>query len=166
MPSDSESAGEASSEPSPPTTRQPRRSSRQVNHASAQAALPKKPQDTIGFLSELNVSLPVVATIVQEIISLYTLWDRYKEDGSPEAPKTRDLAANSPSTSSTRASASAAATPGMEDSVTVESDGNYITPAFLSSVLQKMREARIMELAPARPVVAVNKRLERTQAAG
>ncbi|KAF8905783.1 cyclin-like protein [Gymnopilus junonius] len=164
-PSDNESAGETPSEHSPPTTRQPRRSSRQV--ASAQAASQKKPpQDTVGFLSELNVSLPVVATIVQEIISLYTLWDRYKEDGTPESSRARDLAANSPGTNSNRASASAAATPGMEDSVTVDADGNYITPAFLSSVLQKMREARIMDLAPTRPAIAINKRLERTQAAG
>ena len=110
----------------------------------------------------------MVATIVQEIISLYTVWDRYKEDGSPEAAKVRELAAaNSPSTSSTRASASAGATPAMDDTPAAESDGNYITPAFLSSVLQKMREARIMDFAPAsRPAVAVNKRLERTQAAG
>ncbi|EDR04949.1 uncharacterized protein LACBIDRAFT_168583, partial [Laccaria bicolor S238N-H82] len=62
------------------TTPQPRRSSRQAHNAtSAGQTPPKKPQDPITFLSQLNVSLPLIATIAQEIISLYTLWDRYKE---------------------------------------------------------------------------------------
>ncbi|KAF8954247.1 cyclin-like protein [Flammula alnicola] len=148
-PENSQSAEQESTEAAPEQpapTRQPRRSSRQANHAPAattQATLPKKPQDPITFLSELNVSLPMVATIAQEIISLYTLWDQYKEDVSPDTSKL---------------------------TASVSAEGNYITPAFLSSVLLRMREARLMDLVPStssvgRPV-AVNKRLERTQAAG
>ncbi|KDR74307.1 hypothetical protein GALMADRAFT_227379 [Galerina marginata CBS 339.88] len=164
--SEHESAAESSPE-QPAPSRQPRRSSRQANHTSTQAASPKKPQDVIAFLSELNVSLPLIATIAQEIISLYTLWDLYKEDVSPDAAKLARELTNSPSPmkrpTSTRPSASGCATPGGED--TLEPDGNYVTPAFLSSVLQRMRESRLMSPATPRPV-AVNKRLERAQAAG
>ncbi|KAK7053766.1 CYCLIN domain-containing protein [Favolaschia claudopus] len=122
----------ASTTPDPP----PRRSSRQ-------AAERKKPaQDPLEFLAELNVSLPLIATIAQEIISMYTLWDRYKEDSGSVA--TPDSSRNG------------------------EDDGPVVTPALLTVVLMKMREARLLEIAhpsSGRPV-AVNKMLERTQAAG
>ena len=187
--SDPDNLAENALEHSP--MKQPRRSSRQANHASLTAPVsPKKPQDPITFLSELNVSLPLIATIAQEIISLYTLWDQYKEDVSPDVSKlTRELT-NSPMpsgsspkksgtisrTESVRTSTSGAGTPGTDgrddptENVNV-ADGNFITPSFLSSVLQKMREARLMGMAPATPTtsarsVAVNKRLERTQAVG
>ena len=62
---------------------QPRRSTRQANQA-ANAEPAKKTQDPIIFLSKLNVSLPLIATVAQEIISLYVLWDRYKEDLTPK----------------------------------------------------------------------------------
>ncbi|KAG2014263.1 G1/S-specific cyclin-C [Coprinopsis cinerea AmutBmut pab1-1] len=65
--------------------RQPRRSSRQAHHHHAPKPPAKNP-DPITFLAQLNVSLPLVATIAQEIISLYTLWERYKEDGAADAP--------------------------------------------------------------------------------
>ena len=187
--SDQDSLIENSPEHSP--VKQPRRSSRQANHASLIAPVsPKKPQDPIAFLSELNVSLPLIATIAQEIISLYTLWDQYKEDVSPDASKLARELTNSPMpsglspkksgtisrTESVRTSTSGAGTPGVdvrdEQAENVNSaDGNFITPSFLSSVLQKMREARLMGMAPVTPTtttrsVAVNKRLERTQAVG
>ncbi|KAJ7476973.1 cyclin-like protein [Mycena galericulata] len=112
----------------------PRRSSRQ-------AAERKKPaQDPLAFLAELNVSLPLVATIAQEIIAMYTLWERYKED----------------------VSGADAATPDSRG------DDDVVTPALLTVVLMKMREARLQDIAhPAggRPA-PVNKMLERTQAAG
>jgi cyclin C len=186
---DQDNLAENSSEQFP--VKQPRRSSRQANHASLSApASPKKPQDPIAFLSELNVSLPLIATIAQEIISLYTLWDQYKEDVSPDASKLARELTNSPMpsgssprksgtlsrTESVRASTSGAGTPGAdgreEPAETVNvADDSFITPSFLSSVLQKMREARLMGMAPATPTtttrsVAVNKRLERTQAVG
>ena len=186
--SDQDSHAENCSEPS---VKQPRRSSRQANYASVAVPVsPKKPQDPIAFLSQLNVSLPLIATIAQEIISLYTLWDQYKEDVSPDASKLARELTNSPMpfgsspkksgtnsrTESIRASTSGTGTPGPDckdepvETVNV-ADGNFITPSFLSSVLQRMREARLMDRAPATPTittrtVAVNKRLERTQAAG
>ncbi|KAF8803752.1 hypothetical protein BYT27DRAFT_7195093 [Phlegmacium glaucopus] len=190
QPSDQGSLAENSPDHSNPV-KQPRRSSRQANHASLAAPVsPKKPQDPIAFLSELNVSLPLIATIAQEIISLYTLWDQYKEDVSPDASKLARELTNSPMpfgsspkksgsnsrTESVRASTSGAGTPGAdgrdEPAETVNvADGNFITPSFLSSVLRKMREARLMDIPPATPTttarsVAVNKRLERTQAVG
>lgn len=42
--------------------------------------------DTIGWLAGLNVSMSLIATIAQEIISLYCLWDRFSDDhGSDSA---------------------------------------------------------------------------------
>jgi len=188
QPSDQDILTENSLEHSAPV-KQPRRSSRQANHASLSAPVsPKKPQDPIAFLSELNVSLPLIATIAQEIISLYTLWDQYKEDVSPDASKlTRELT-NSPMpsgsspkksgtnsrTESIRASTSGAGTPGADgrdepvETMNV-ADDNFITPSFLSSILQRMREERLMDNVPATTTsrsVAINKRLERTQAVG
>lgn len=170
------------------TTPQPRRSSRQAHNAtSAGQTPPKKPQDPITFLSQLNVSLPLIATIAQEIISLYTLWDRYKEDATPDAPKLSRDVSQSPMASSTATSpakrlvssssrsgsasmrggshsASAAGTPdGIDVGV---GDEMYITPSFLSATLLSMREARLADLTHAGRSVAVNKMLERTQAAG
>ncbi|KAG6816126.1 hypothetical protein H0H87_008476 [Tephrocybe sp. NHM501043] len=65
----------------PTPTPQPRRSSRQ--HPPLEET--KAPQDPIAFFAELNVSLPLIATVSQEIISLYTLWERYKESVTPDA---------------------------------------------------------------------------------
>ncbi|KAL1663234.1 cyclin-like protein [Schizophyllum commune] len=102
------------------------------------------PQDPVAFLSSLNVSLPTVATIAQEILALYRLWNRYKEDVHADA-------------------------------ASVYSSQNYdmnaadaITPTQLSQVLLRMRELRGADMshpASGRPV-AINKMLERTQAAG
>ncbi|KAF5334841.1 hypothetical protein D9758_014295 [Tetrapyrgos nigripes] len=75
----------------------PRRSSRQSSHTEASSfqepkdnSLTPEKQDPIAFLATLNVSLSLISTISQEIISLYALWDRYREDntgsaGGPEA---------------------------------------------------------------------------------
>ncbi|KAF5337130.1 hypothetical protein D9611_003057 [Ephemerocybe angulata] len=53
--------------------------------SSGSSSAPISNPDPISFLASLNVSLPLIATITQEIISLYALWDRYKEDGTPES---------------------------------------------------------------------------------
>ena len=74
--------------------RQPRRSSRQ---ASNNHKKPQQAQDPISFLAELNVSLPLVASISQEIISLYVLWDQYKEDVTPDAARLARELTGSPS---------------------------------------------------------------------
>lgn len=162
-----------------PTPQPPRRSSRQASNTSALSGCDnKKPnQDIIGFFAELNVSMPLIATIAQEIIALYALWDRYKEDGSTESAK---------SSFSTQA-ASPYATPGAGSKATFsgtnrsgssnggtpievrdDTEENVVTPAFLTQLLVRMRENRLADVAhPAsgRPAV-VNKMLERAQAAG
>ncbi|EGO04212.1 hypothetical protein SERLA73DRAFT_24919, partial [Serpula lacrymans var. lacrymans S7.3] len=65
------------------TPPQPRRSSRQASHVSVGSTIgssgKKQMQDVVGFFAGLNVSMPLVATIAQEIIALYTLWERYRE---------------------------------------------------------------------------------------
>lgn len=182
---------ESRPDPEVAPTPQPRRSSRQALHAIPTIEPSKKPQDPITFLAELNVSLPLIATIAQEIISLYSLWDRYKEDTTPEAPSKSSQVqspytgsgSGSPLKRSTPASRSASlhvssantgnnsatATPGeVKDDLVDPGWNDDVTPGFLSALLLRMREARLTDMAhPAsgRPV-AINKMLERTQAAG
>ncbi|KZT20552.1 cyclin-like protein [Neolentinus lepideus HHB14362 ss-1] len=177
-----------SSNPPPASQAAPtRRSSRQASHHA------KKPvQDPVSFQASLNVNMTQVATIMQEIIALYTLWDRYKED-SNEQPKgsliqnysspvtnssgsgTKRSAAGvsvSRSTSVNTSSGSNGGTPmDLAGDVEIGEDGKpVITPAFLSKVLLKMREAKLADLAKggggtARPM-AINKMIGRAQAAG
>jgi cyclin C len=131
----------ASSTPTPT----PRRSTRTNSNSAHRKPLPPMPQqqqDFVGFMAGLRVSLPTVAMIAQEILSLYTLWERYS-DAAPES--------------------------GLGQSAVGNSAGDdVVTPAFLTQLLLRMREARLADLAhpaSAQPM-AVNKRLERTQAAG
>jgi cyclin C len=176
------------------TTPQPRRSSRQAIHAALETA--KKPtssQDPISFLSELNVSLPLIATIAQEIISMYALWDRYKEDPAPDSAKptftpnsaTPPIGSGGSNVGESKQSASASGPGSMKShshggtpaEITGDSEGwnayitngsnnvNVVTPAFLATMLMRMREAKWTDMAQTR-LVAVNKMLERTQAAG
>lgn len=144
----------------------------------------KANQDIIGFFAGLNVSMPLIATIAQEIISLYALWDRYKEDGNTDSargsftaqagsPRTPGIGPKQTFSGTSRSgslnSFSNGPTPaeGQEDIEGSDGD-NVVTPAFLTQLLVRMRENRLADVAhPAsgRPV-AVNKMLERTQAAG
>ncbi|KAH9968051.1 cyclin-like protein [Russula dissimulans] len=125
----------------------PRRSSRTTSSGSAHrgkpaSAPPPPPQDFVGFMAGLRVSLPTVAMIAQEILSLYALWERYS-DAAPES--------------------------GLGASAAGDSAGDdVVTPAFLTQLLMRMREARLADLAhPASgQSMAMNKRLGRTQAAG
>ena len=180
------------------TTPQPRRSSRQASHANPEAA--KKPsRDPISFLSELNVSLPLIATIAQEIISMYALWERYKEDPTSDSAKgtftpnqvTSPFGAGGSASASLKQSASASGsargsiksrsnsgTPvdvAEESAVWGDNSGpntighaNVVTPTFLAGVLMRMRELKWADMAHSSNgrSVAVNKVLERTQAAG
>ncbi|KAF8499315.1 cyclin-like protein [Gautieria morchelliformis] len=73
------------------STSAPRRSSRQATQSS-NAAPPKgkgkeRQIDTVGWLAGLNVSMPLIATIAQEIISLYCLWDRFSDDHGSESAR-------------------------------------------------------------------------------
>lgn len=146
-----------------PVHSSPRRSSRQSSSTSLSHG--KKPsQDFVAFFAELNVSMPLVATIAQEIISLYTLWERYLEDS--------DLVDSARSAFYAHAQAQPGAShSGVSTPVESLEDAqrpNSATPTFLLQVLTRMRESRLSDMAHAssgRPV-AVNKMLERTQAAG
>ena len=164
----------------------PRRSSR-----STTSIHHKKPaQDVIGFMAGLNVNMEVIASIAQEIISLYTLWERYKEDGTDSTARgsfggqstsyagikrTASGAPRSNSVFSGGTSSSRSGTPVAEDigcrsyaQRSTYERPTVITPTFLTQQLLKMREARIGDMAhPAtgRPAV-YDKRLERTQAVG
>ncbi|KAI0695734.1 cyclin-like protein [Cytidiella melzeri] len=108
----------------------------------------KKPtQDVIGFMAGLNVSMEVIASIAQEIISRYTLWERYRED-LMESTARGSFATDQPPNFTSALKRSA-----------------MITPSFLTQLLIKMREGKMADIAhPAtgRPV-ALDKRLERTQ---
>jgi len=192
--------------------RHPRRSSRQASNHSKKAH--HQAQDPITFLAELNVSLPLVASISQEIISLYALWDQYKEDVTPDAARlAREVTGSPPTTSGTistsrqtkasssrsnsrgypshyQSSQSSADTPITDANETLDtvpsvqdsrSSGKYVTPAFLSLLMMKMREMKVSDMTVSQPSsavsvrtttsvsgkrTAVNKRLERAQAGG
>ncbi|KAF8825789.1 hypothetical protein HHX47_DHR6000621 [Lentinula edodes] len=83
--SDSSNSGESSQ-----TTPHPRRSSRTSDSSSKHA----NQQDPIDFLANLNVSLSAIATIAQEIISMYSLWNRYREDVTAEEMRNMNANAN------------------------------------------------------------------------
>lgn len=141
-------------------------------------------------MAGLNVNMEVIASIAQEIISLYTLWERYKEDGSDTTARgsfTGDqttsyaglkrtasnvLRANSVLSGGT--SSSRAGTPGEDVGARRYTERSpherpaIVTPVFLTQLLLKMRETRMGDMAHppnGRPAV-YDKRLERAQAAG
>ena len=198
------------------TAPRPRRSSRQA--AATTQEEDKKTlgasHDPITFLAGLNVSVPLIATIVQEIISMYALWERYKEDPAPDSAAKPVVASASPlftGTSGAQSVGSSKSLPGSRpDSTKSQSDGSspntevvvvgtgtedgdgwgdpvvsgggdgdgaeaedcgaeevMVTPFVLTKVLMRMREVRMAEQATSvGRSVAVNKMLERTQAAG
>ncbi|KAH8106330.1 cyclin-like protein [Cristinia sonorae] len=136
----------------------------------------KKPhsQDVIGFLAGLNVNMSVIATIAQEIISLYALWGRYKEDGTEATSARSSFRGSNPRSTSVLSSgttSSTAGTPLPTDDTrgqNISAQPAIVTPAFLTQLLLRMREGKMAELAhPAsgRPQ-PLDRRLERAQAAG
>ncbi|EED84433.1 predicted protein [Postia placenta Mad-698-R] len=174
----SSSHSQLQSQPSTATT--PRRSSR-----SNAAAHRKQPQDIVGFMAGLNVSMAHVATIAQEIIGLYALWDRYREDGTAGSGDSARgvFAQHRPGYSGAKRAAggesvgrsgsvgsggtmSSGATPVTSESA--EQGQQVVDAGFLIQVLLRMREGRFADMAhpPSGRPVAVNKRLERAQAAG
>ena len=160
------SSGRASS----PTRRSSRTASHTHVHAHAQKRNAPPPQDVIGFMAGLNISMSLVATIAQEIVSLYALWGRYSEDAHAHASARaaflqRSAAAGKRAVGTRAGRGGMAAVPAAGASV---GDGEAVTPMPLVQLLLDMREKRNEDVAhPAsgRPV-AVNKMLERTQAAG
>ncbi|KAF8351767.1 hypothetical protein F5887DRAFT_1057610 [Amanita rubescens] len=89
----SSSTTTSSSAPPPSTTSTTRRSTRLNNTPSAipltpSSSKPSPPDTILTFLANMNVSLPLIATIMQEIISLWSLWDRYKEGAADTVSET------------------------------------------------------------------------------
>jgi len=151
----------------PQSSPQPRRSGR-TGHGDKEKDK-KPPQDVIGFLAGLNVSMSVVGTVVQEILSFYTLWDLYVDEKNPDTSKS-----GQPSTSNLLPRGTA----GVKRDASGNPIQESLPPAFIdpahepphepvtaASILQafiKMREARMADLANPRPP-PINKMLEKTQ---
>lgn len=140
-------------------------------------------QDFVGFFAGLNVNMPLIATIAQEMISFYSLCDRLKEEGNAAPPPTRAQwqtqgqwsRVQAQASSSHSGSRNSSSTPGGsepgEDPLkgTGVGSGLEVNSTFLIQLMLRMRAQREGDLAhPAsgRPGVAVNKMLERAQAAG
>lgn len=155
------------SQPQPTQPNHARRSSRPTN-----STLKKhQPQDLVAFLAGLNVNMAVVATISQEIISLYTLWQRFKENGVSDASLHSHDAFG---ISRQKSLFGGIGTP----SSLADTEGDtgrqrqrkkhtaVVTPAFLTQVLLKMREAKMADLNHPVGSRPYDKRLERAQNAG
>jgi cyclin C len=141
-----------------PVHSSPRRSSRQSSSTSS-GHIKKSSQDFVAFFAELNISMPLVATIAQEIISLYTLWERYIEDSDPVDSARGAFFGHAPAQTQPGVSHSGVSTP--VESLDDAQRPHGATPTFLLQVLTRMRENRLSDMAHAssgRPVV-VNKML-------
>ncbi|EIN04317.1 cyclin-like protein [Punctularia strigosozonata HHB-11173 SS5] len=132
MPSNSSSLQSALTSTTTPSYQSPaaapsRRSSRQTSKHPPSVA---SAQDPIEFLAGLNVSMPLVATCAQEIISLYALLDRYSED----APASSSF---SPTAHTAMRDLSGGADGGVQ---------GIVTPAMLMAILTRMRELKIQDM--------------------
>ena len=140
-------------------------------------------------MADLNVNMEIIASIAQEIISLYTLWERHKDDGTETTARkvfannqTHSLAGHKRNSSGALrgnnslnggTSSSRTGTPGDEGlhqppHRTAHEQPAVITPTFMAQLLLRMRENRMNDIAhppSGRPIV-YDKRLERAQAAG
>jgi cyclin C len=105
------------------------------HHAAAQNKF-------IRFLAGINVSLPEVATVVQEMISLYALWDHLIEGSGGEA-------------------ATAVAEAGMKET---EPKRKTMTEREVVQLVAGMRAERELDNAHLANGMPIDKRLERTQA--
>ena len=115
-------------------------------------------------MAGLNVSMSLVATIAQEVMGLYSLWERYKEDGTD----LKGFGSASRSQSGI-GEQSVGGTPFSTNNADAdEAQRQVMTQGMMTQIVIEMREARLADLAhPANGMpVAVNKMLERTQAAG
>ena len=151
----------------PQSSPQPRRSGR-TGHSEKDKDK-KPPQDLIGFLAGLNVSMSVVGTIVQEILSFYTLWDLFTDEKNQDTSKS-----GQPSTSNILPRGTAGVKrdssgnpieeylPPAPIDLANESPQESVTAASMIQTFVKMREARMADLANSKPH-PVNKMLEKTQ---
>lgn len=153
----------------PQSSPQPRRSGRTGHSEKEKEKDKKQPQDVVGFLAGLNVSMSAVGTVVQEILSFYTLWDLFTDEKNQDTFKSAQ-----PSTSNLLPRATAGVKrdasgnpiqeflPPAPIDFANEPTREPVTAASLLQAFIKMREARMADLATQRPP-PVNKMLEKTQ---
>ena len=178
----SQASSQSSSQGAAPT----RRSSRSTTTSLKR----HRTADIVDFVAGLNVNMALVATIVQEMISLYTLWERYKDDTSDSsslpfgggnhfsslpgsAASRRMNATRSGSVLSGSTMTSSTGTPAHEEVHHGHSHQThthaFVTTAYLSQLLVKMREGKLTDIGPGSGnprLTAHNKRLHRAQTAG
>lgn len=131
-----------------------RRSSRHSGSNGAENG--KRSEDPITFLAGLNVSIPHVTTIIQEFVSLYALWSRFKEEAGPD--------------SAHHLSGARKKDKGKGKGRLSNTEGEQeITTSTLTHLAIQMREQKETDMAhppSTGKAVAINKMLERAQAAG
>jgi cyclin C len=130
--------------------------------------------DIVGFLAGLNVSMTAVSNVAQDIIALYTIWDKYRDADDP-VPDTSTSASNginmfsgsarggfpiNTQFTSRRGGASPLAgtplspmkksTPGtpMSPPVAAPSKDNVMTQVHVAIILKEMRQFRFQSLFP------------------
>ncbi|KAK2460057.1 hypothetical protein APHAL10511_007934 [Amanita phalloides] len=149
----------SSTSPTPPNRR-----SNRLTHSTSPPTSSKNttPPDTIlTFLASMNVSLPLIATIMQEIISLWSLWDRYKEDAADASNGGGTLKSQSHPLAKTGVLLPLSP---ADRAIIVPSEPHHhaggtkaedetavavvvvVTPAMLSTLLVRMREANMAAL--------------------
>jgi cyclin C len=109
-------------------------------------------------LAGLNVPIPRVATIIQELISLYTLWSRFKEESIPDSAHHLSGARKKDKGKEK----------GKGRPLNVDTSGE-ITTSTMTQLTIHMREQKEADMAhppSTGRAVAINKVIERAQIAG
>jgi cyclin C len=134
---------------------EPRRSSRRSGGNSNGQTQIYTMANRAEFLAGLNVSMSLVTTVIQEIISLYALWENYDDDSPPEAGIGGGLTAGGSGDKSTGAT-SAAPTPAAttpaeslfdrseQDVEEHEQEKEKVTPTQLVRQLVGMHDLRVV----------------------
>jgi cyclin C len=149
-----------------PARRSQRNSGTTTHSTPKQKVNSTPPQDFVGFFASLNVNMPLVATIAQEMLSFYVLCDRLKEDFNPSPGQ---VAANTRNAQTLgHGSRNSSMTPGDGSGDDQPKGGFEVSSFFLTQLLSRMRAQREADIAQGSGgrATAVNKVLERAQAAG
>ncbi|KIJ26032.1 hypothetical protein M422DRAFT_236706 [Sphaerobolus stellatus SS14] len=150
-----------SSASSSASTSAPRRSIRQAQSSTtgfSRAKTKDKQVDTIGWLAGLNVSMSLIATLAQEIISLYCLWDKFTDDVGPESARGSISNARKNRLISTQMNID------EEEEDSDDDQPKKVNSVYLTRLWRHMRDAREADLAhpPTANPVPVNKLLVRS----
>jgi cyclin C len=118
---------------------------------SPDAAGASAPRDIVGFLAGLNVSMPAVTSAVQDLLALYAVWARVRDEGGADLSPGLALAGSARGALAGRSASPAAMS------------GAGVTSAQLAAIAAAMRERWFARLGA---VMGQDKRLSRTFAAG